>query len=154
MDTFSGASWKISFMQLSQNIDGFRTKWYWFTWLLELIQLYKQNPLEKILIFTIYQNYTSALIIMTMACLCQACLGYLYDVRCLGQNLASTYPGSHCPTEGTVTIFLLEWLHIESSDNLWLECHFSFTHFPPLCNYSIHEFRTPCVGAVISPRLP
>ena len=29
--------------------------------LLELIQLYKQNPLEKILIFTIYQNFTLAL---------------------------------------------------------------------------------------------
>ena len=29
--------------------------------LLELIQLYKQNPWEKILIFTIYQNYTLAL---------------------------------------------------------------------------------------------
>ena len=27
----------------------------------ELIQLYKQNPLEKFLIFTIYQNYTLAL---------------------------------------------------------------------------------------------
>ena len=34
----------------------------WFTWLLELVQLYKQNPLEKILIFNIYQNYTLALI--------------------------------------------------------------------------------------------
>ena len=28
---------------------------------LELIQLYKQNPLEKFFIFTIYQNYTLAL---------------------------------------------------------------------------------------------
>ena len=32
-----------------------------FTGLLELIQVYKQNPLEKFLIFTIYQNYTLAL---------------------------------------------------------------------------------------------
>ena len=32
-----------------------------FTGLLELIQLYKQNPLEKFFIFTIYQNYTLAL---------------------------------------------------------------------------------------------
>ena len=32
-----------------------------FTGLLELIQLYKQKPLEKILSFTIYQNYTLAL---------------------------------------------------------------------------------------------
>ena len=30
-----------------------------FTGLLELIQLYKQNPLEKFFVFTIYQNYTS-----------------------------------------------------------------------------------------------
>ena len=30
---------------------------------LVLIQLYKQNPLEKFLIFTIYQNYTLALIV-------------------------------------------------------------------------------------------
>ena len=29
--------------------------------LLELIQLYKQNPLEKFFNFTIYQNYTLAL---------------------------------------------------------------------------------------------
>ena len=28
---------------------------------IELIQLYKQNPLEKLFIFTIYQNYTLAL---------------------------------------------------------------------------------------------
>ena len=33
-----------------------------FTGLLELIQIYKQNQLEKFLIFTIYQNYTLALI--------------------------------------------------------------------------------------------
>ena len=32
-----------------------------FTGLLELIQLYKQNPFENIFIFTIYQNYTLAL---------------------------------------------------------------------------------------------
>ena len=31
------------------------------TGLLELIQLYKQDPLEKFFIFTIYQNYTLAL---------------------------------------------------------------------------------------------
>ena len=29
--------------------------------LLELVQLYKQNPLENIFIFTIYQNYTLVL---------------------------------------------------------------------------------------------
>ena len=32
-----------------------------FTRLLEFIKLYKQNPLEKFFIFTIYQNYTLAL---------------------------------------------------------------------------------------------
>ena len=36
-----------------------------FTRLLELIQLYKQNPLEKIFIFTIYQNYTLALTVLS-----------------------------------------------------------------------------------------
>ena len=46
-------------MQFSQKIDGFTQKR--FTGLLELIQLYKQNPLEKSYIFTIYQNYTLAL---------------------------------------------------------------------------------------------
>ena len=30
--------------------------------LLEILQLYKQNQLEKVFIFTIYQNYTLALI--------------------------------------------------------------------------------------------
>ena len=38
----------VSFMQFSQYIHSFR-------------QLYKQNPLEKFFIFTIYQNYTLAL---------------------------------------------------------------------------------------------
>ena len=42
-----------------RKIDGFRQKR--FTGLLELIQLYKQNPLEKFFIFTIYQSYTLAL---------------------------------------------------------------------------------------------
>ena len=46
-------------MQFSQNIDGFRESD--FTGLLELIQLYLQNPLEKFSIFTIYQNYILAL---------------------------------------------------------------------------------------------
>ena len=41
-------------MQFSQKIEI-------LTGLLELIQLYKQNPLEKFFIFTIYRNYTLAL---------------------------------------------------------------------------------------------
>ena len=61
MAEFSGASRKcVTFMQFSQIIDGFQTNR--FTGLLELIQLYKQNPLDKFFIFTIYQTYTSALI--------------------------------------------------------------------------------------------
>ena len=47
-------------MQFSQYIDGFRQNDC--TELLELLQLFKQNPLEKTLIFTIHQNYTLALI--------------------------------------------------------------------------------------------
>ena len=42
----------------------FLTLWFQangFTGLLELIKLYKQNPLEDISIFTIYQSYTLAL---------------------------------------------------------------------------------------------
>ena len=58
---FSGASRKcIKFYAI------FSENW-WFQkkrlrGLLELIQIYKQNSLEKFLIFTIYQNYTLALI--------------------------------------------------------------------------------------------
>ena len=47
-------------MQFYQYIDGFRQNGSQLR-LLELIQLYKQNPLEKIYIFTIYQKYTLAL---------------------------------------------------------------------------------------------
>ena len=54
MVEYPGASKNVSFMQFSQKIVGFRQKR--FTGLLELIQLYKQNPLEKYIIFTIYQN--------------------------------------------------------------------------------------------------
>ena len=36
------------------------------TKLLKFIKLYKQNPLEKFLIFTIYQNYTLALSLIEM----------------------------------------------------------------------------------------
>ena len=51
----SGASpQKIVFMQFSQNIAGFTQ--------LQLIQLYRRNPLEKLFSFAIYQNYTLALI--------------------------------------------------------------------------------------------
>ena len=48
MLTFSGPSQIcFCFLQLSQNIDGFRQND--FTMLLELIKLYKQNTLETIL---------------------------------------------------------------------------------------------------------
>ena len=48
-------------MQFSQKIDGFRQTDSQVFYFLELIKLYKQNPFEKIFIFTIYQNYTLAL---------------------------------------------------------------------------------------------
>ena len=44
-DNLGGHPENVSFMQFSQNIDGFRQNE--FTRLLELIQLCKQNPLEK-----------------------------------------------------------------------------------------------------------
>ena len=55
MVEFSGAS-IVSFMQFSQKFDGLGQKDS--QGLLELTQLYKQNPLEKNFIFTIYQNYS------------------------------------------------------------------------------------------------
>ena len=57
---FRGHPDNVSFMQFSQKIYGFRPK-NKITGLLELVQLYKQNPLENFFIFTIYQNYTFAL---------------------------------------------------------------------------------------------
>ena len=63
MVKFSGASWKFYFNAIFSEYWWFQTKW--FTGLLELVQLYKQNPLEKFVIFTIYQNYTVALTIIS-----------------------------------------------------------------------------------------
>ena len=40
-------------MRFSQNIDGFDSQGSY----LELLQLHKENPWEKFVIFTIYQNY-------------------------------------------------------------------------------------------------
>ena len=48
-----------SFYAIFSKYWWFQTKW--LTGLLELVQLYKQNPLEKFFIFTTYQNYTLAL---------------------------------------------------------------------------------------------
>ena len=56
-ENFRGHPKSVSLKQFSQKIDGFTG----FTGLLELIQLYKQNPLQKFFIFTIHQNYTLAL---------------------------------------------------------------------------------------------
>ena len=56
---FSGTSRKCKFYAIFSGNWWFQTKR--FTGLLELIQPYKQNPLEKFFIFTIYQNYTLAL---------------------------------------------------------------------------------------------
>ena len=60
MVEFSWTSQKFLFYAVfSKKKRWFQTKR--FTGLLDLITLYKQNPLEKFLIFTIYQNYTLAL---------------------------------------------------------------------------------------------
>ena len=59
MVEFSGASQKFYFYAIFSENLWFQTKR--FTGLLELVQLYKQNPLEKYSIFTIYQNYTLVL---------------------------------------------------------------------------------------------
>ena len=51
-------------MQFSQNIDGFKqsdSQGFQNSY-----KLYKQNPAEKFFIFTIYQNYTLALISLTV----------------------------------------------------------------------------------------
>ena len=48
-----------------RKLYGFRQKR--FTGLLELTKLYKQNPLEKFFIFTIYQIYTLALLFFSLA---------------------------------------------------------------------------------------
>ena len=55
----SGASQKCKFYAIFSENGWFQTKR--FTGLIELTQLYKQNPLEKFFIFTIDQNYTLAL---------------------------------------------------------------------------------------------
>ena len=64
MVEFSGASRKCYFFAIFSEKLWFQTKR--FIGILELIQLYKQNPLQKFLIFTIkiYQNYTLALMIL------------------------------------------------------------------------------------------
>ena len=59
MVEFSRASRKCQFYAIFLENCWFQTKR--FTGLLELIQLFKLNPLEKFFIFTIYQNYTLAL---------------------------------------------------------------------------------------------
>ena len=72
---FRGHPENVSFMHFSQKIDGFRQKR--FTGLLELVQLYKQNPFEKFLNFTIYQNYTLALMQFKDCVICMH--GRLYE---------------------------------------------------------------------------
>ena len=52
---FRGHPENFSFFTIFSKYWWFQTKW--FTGLLELLQIYKQNPLEKFFIFTIYQNY-------------------------------------------------------------------------------------------------
>ena len=60
MVKFLGHPKYVSFYAISSKYSWFQTKW--FTRLVELIQLYKPNPLDFFFsIFTIYQNYTLAL---------------------------------------------------------------------------------------------
>ena len=60
MGEFSGHPDNISFMQFSTKIDGFEQKdSQGFE---NSYNSYEQYPLEKFFIFTIYQNYTLALI--------------------------------------------------------------------------------------------
>ena len=59
MEEFSWASQKFQFYAIFSESWWFQTKR--FTGLLELLQLYKQDPLEKFFILTIFQNYTLAL---------------------------------------------------------------------------------------------
>ena len=59
MDNYRGHPDNISFMQFSMKIDGFEQKdSQGFE---NSYNSYEQYPLEKFLIFTIYQNYTLAL---------------------------------------------------------------------------------------------
>ena len=57
MGEFSGHPDNVSFMQFSTKIDGFEQKDSQ-----GFDNSYEQYPLEKFFIFTIYQNYTLALI--------------------------------------------------------------------------------------------
>ena len=59
VEIFGGHPENVSFYAIFSENWWFQTKR--FTGLLELVQLFKQNPLEKFFIFTIYQNYTLAL---------------------------------------------------------------------------------------------
>ena len=62
MGEFSGHPDNVSFMQFSTKFDGFEQKdSQGFE---NSYNSYEQYPLEKFFIFTIYQNYTLALIYM------------------------------------------------------------------------------------------
>ena len=64
MGEFSGASDNISFMQFSTKIDGFEQNYSQdFE---NSYNSYEQYPLDNFFIFTIYQNYTLALIILVL----------------------------------------------------------------------------------------
>ena len=60
MGEFSGASDNDSFMQFSMKIDGFEQKYS--QGFENSYNSHEQYPLEKLFIFTIYQNYNLALI--------------------------------------------------------------------------------------------
>ena len=77
----------ISFMQFSTKIDGFEQKdSQGFE---NSYNSYEQYPLEKFFIFTIYQNYTLALISFSMKNPLH--LSMWYDVRYLLQDLVCSF---------------------------------------------------------------
>ena len=65
-ENYRGHPDNISFMQFSTKIDGFEQKdSQGFE---NSYNSYEQYPLEKFLIFTIYQNYTLALSLFRLSC--------------------------------------------------------------------------------------
>ena len=78
MVEFRGHPKNVSFMQFSQKIYGFRqndSQGFENSY----NSIYKQNPLERFFIFTIYQNYTLAL--TPILCSLNICLSFLQDAN-------------------------------------------------------------------------
>ena len=86
-----------------------------FTGLLELIQLYKQNPLDKFLILTIYQNYTLDLIIFQYV---------FFSLECLDMLIVSLrqaqFSVDHIPSLFYLAETTLYWLRTDAMDQPFL----------------------------------